>query len=102
MSINKLDKRNSYTIIDNRLLQDKNLSLKAKGLLCVVMGLRDDWKFSLNGLASICKEGVGAVGTAMDELEDNGYLVRNKDRIYGKYNTEYDFFEIPVDEYFPD
>lgn len=102
MSINKLNKRKSYTIIDNRILRDENISLKAKGLLCVVMGLRDDWKFSLNGLANICKEGVEAVRTTLDELEKNGYLVRDKTPICGRYNTEYDFFEVPVDEYFPD
>lgn len=102
MSINKLNQRDSYTIIDNGILQNENLSLKAKGLLCVVMGLRDDWHFSLAGLASICKEGVEAVRTTLNELEYYGYLVRDKTPICGRYNTEYDFFEIPVDEYFPD
>lgn len=102
MSINRLYEKYSYTVIENNILRDKTISLKAKGLLCLVMGLPDDWKFSLNGLSSICKEGVEAIKTAMDELEKNGYLIRNRTRDCGKYNTEYDFFEIPVNEYFSD
>jgi hypothetical protein len=54
-------------------LQDKNLSLRAKGLLSVMLTLPDDWRFTLSGLAALCKEGITAVNAAVRELERGGY-----------------------------
>lgn len=78
-------------------LKDKNLSIKAKGFLAVVMGLPSDWEFSINGICSIIKEGKTAIYNAIDELKENGYCVvvssrDEKGRITG---NDYTFFEEP-------
>lgn len=67
-------KRNSnYTTISNVFLRDIRLSCKAKGILAVIMGLPDDWDFSIRGILSITKEGRDAVYSAIKELKDYGY-----------------------------
>lgn len=67
-------KRNSnYTTISNVFLRDIRLSCKAKGILAVIMGLPDDWEFSIRGILSITKEGKDAVYSAIKELKDYGY-----------------------------
>lgn len=67
-------KRNSnYTTISNVFLRDIRLSCKAKGILSVIMGLPDDWDFSIRGILSITKEGRDAVYSAIKELKDHGY-----------------------------
>lgn len=67
-------KRNSnYTTISNVFLRDIRLSCKAKGILAVIMGLPDDWDFSIRGILSITKEGKDAVYSAIKELKDYGY-----------------------------
>ena len=66
--------------IPNYHLQDKNLSLRAKGLLSVMLSLPDDWRFTLAWLAAICKEGITAVNAAVRELEAGGYLTRRRVR----------------------
>ncbi len=62
----------------NTHLRDKNLSLKAVGLLSKMLSFNDGWKFSTRGLAAICKEGPDAILSALKELEENGYLVRHR------------------------
>ncbi len=69
-----------YTKIDNAPLRDKALSLRAKGLLAVMLSLPPSWRFSVRGLAAICKEGVAAVRETLLELEQTGYLHRVKSR----------------------
>ena len=95
----KLDKRESYTIIDNTVLKDKTISLKAKGLLCFVLSLSPTWNFSREGLIACCKEGRDAVDNAMSELEEKGYLKRDSSKKHGKYNMVYKFYEIPFEKY---
>lgn len=90
-------KNENFTIISNVFLKDKNLSIKAKGFLSVVMGLPRDWEFSINGVCSILKEGKTAIYNVIDELKDNGYcsvvVCRNdKGRIVG---NDYTFYEYP-------
>ena len=65
-----------YTKIDNAPLRDKALSLRAKGLLAVMLSLPPSWRFSVRGLAAICKEGVAAMRETLLELEQTGYLHR--------------------------
>lgn len=75
-------KRNSnYTTISNVFLRDIRLSCKAKGILAVIMGLPDDWDFSIRGILSITKEGKAAVYSAIKELKQYGYceVSENKD-----------------------
>ena len=66
--------------MSNHHLRNKNLSLKAKGLLSQMLSLPDDWDYTLKGLAAINKESVDAIRTAIWELEDAGYVVRTRVR----------------------
>lgn len=83
--------------MSNRHLRDKNLSLKAKGLLSVVLSLPDDWDYSISGLCTVCGEGETAVKSALKELKSNGYLTVTKvypgDSSSGRIEYVYDFFE---------
>lgn len=98
MGIFRVEKVKDYTTISNYHLRDKRLSLKAKGLLTMILALPEDWNFTIRGLSAICKEGVESIGTALKELEKSGYLVRKRVRgADGRMNdTEYNFYEEPV------
>lgn len=74
----KSDKKSNFTIISNYYLKDKNLSLKAKGLLTLMLSLPMDWDYSVAGLAAISKEGKGAISSALSELEEAGYTIRSQ------------------------
>ena len=80
MAVYRVNKTRGYTVMANFHLRDKNLSLKAVGLLSKMLSFNDGWKFSTRGLAVICKEGPDAILTALRELEKNGYLVRHQER----------------------
>ena len=73
------------------------MSLKAKGLLSMMLSLPDDWNYTTRGLAKICKEGVDAIGGALRELETAGYIVRHqlRDRQGRISDTEYVIYEQP-------
>ena len=70
----------NFTIVSNEWLKDKNLSLKAKGLLCVLQGLPDEWDFSVSGLVAILKESRDCVQATIYECRDAGYLTWQKVR----------------------
>ena len=74
MAVFKVEKRKNYTIMSNHHLQNKNLSLKAKGLLSYMLSLPEDWDYSLAGLEANCKESKTALTTALNELKANGYV----------------------------
>lgn len=99
LHVNRVKNRESYTIINNTILRDKNISSKAKMILCFVLSLPSDWNFSREGLISCVKEGKTAVNTALKELEEFGYLVITKTKKDGKYYTVYEFYEIPIKQY---
>lgn len=80
MAVYRVNKTRSYTVMANFHLRDKNLSLKAVGLLSKMLSFNDGWKFSTRGLAAICKEGPDAILSALRELENHGYLVRQRTR----------------------
>ena len=61
MAVIRVEKRKGYTIMSNYHLRDKNLSLKAKGLLSIMLSLPDEWHYNVRGLAAICKEGPDAL-----------------------------------------
>lgn len=93
-------KNENYTIISNVCVRDNRLSLKAKGLISLVMSLPDDWDFSINGLCAITKEGKAAIYAAINELKDYGYCSiettrDDKGRIVG---NDYTFYEQPYAE----
>nr|WP_279325102.1 DUF6017 domain-containing protein [Coprococcus comes] len=83
--------------MSNHHLRNHELSLKAKGLLSMMLSLPDDWNYTTRGLAKICKEGVDAIGNALRELETAGYIVRNqlRDRQGRISDTEYVIYEQP-------
>ncbi len=78
MSVFRVVKNKDFTVMSNHHLTNKNLSLKAKGLLSVMLSLPDSWDYSINGLASLCAEGKAAIQTALVELEKEGYVVREQ------------------------
>lgn len=80
MSTFRVNKNVNYTVMSNYHLQDKKLSLKAKGLLSYMLSLPDDWDYSLKGLTTGCKDGLDSVRTAVLELEEHGYVRRQKVR----------------------
>ena len=91
-----VEKNNNYTVMANYHLRDKELSFKAKGLLSYMLSLPEDWDYSLNGLASVSKEGIKAVKNIIVELKEQGYLRINKIRKEnGQYQYEYLIREIP-------
>ena len=97
MAIFRVERTRDYTVMCNCHLRDQNLSLKAKGLLSMMLSLPDDWNYTTKGLATICKEGVEAIGTGLKELEKAGYIVRRLLRgDHGRItDTEYIIYERP-------
>ena len=97
MAVFRIERTRDYTVMSNHHLRNEKLSLKAKGLLSMMLSLPDDWNYTTRGLAKICKEGVDAIGNALRELETAGYIVRNqlRDRQGRISDTEYVIYEQP-------
>ena len=76
MEIIRVIKNKNYSTINNEVLRDKNISLKAKGLLITILSLPDDWDLSVSGMAVICLEGRRAIASAINELREFGYIKR--------------------------
>ena len=77
----KIQKNSNYTAMSNIHLQDRKLSLKAKGLLSLMLSLpAEKWKYSIKGLSSICRDGVDSVREGIRELERAGYIRRSRER----------------------
>lgn len=94
MSVIRTIKNDNYTTMCNTHLRDKNLSLKAKGLLSMMLSLPDKWHYSVKGLEGICKESKNTINSVLNELEDNNYLVRRRRYCNGKISEwEYIIFE---------
>lgn len=102
MSVVRVNKNDNYTIMSNYHLQDKNLSLKAKGLLSMMLSLPDNWHYTIEGLVAICKENETSVISALKELKHFGYLVMTKkmpnETDSGRYEYIYDVYEMPKQE----
>lgn len=98
MAVFRIEKTRDFTVMSNHHLKNRNLTLKAKGLLSMILSLPDDWHYTTRGLASICKEGVDSISGAIKELEQAGYIVRNRLRdAKGRItDTEYVIHETPV------
>lgn len=80
MAVFRVEKTSNYTIMSNHHLKSRSLSLKAKGLLSVMLSLPDEWDYTLKGLSFISREGVDAIREAIKELEAAGYIVRTRQR----------------------
>ncbi len=80
MAVFRITKTKDYVTMSNRHFKNKNLSLKAKGLLSQMLSLPEEWDYTLKGLSKICKEGVDSIRSAINELENEGYIVRRQTR----------------------
>ena len=80
MAVFRVEKTRDYTVMANHHLRNIALSLKAKGLLSLMLSLPDDWDYTLKGLARICRDGVDSIAAAVNELEEAGYIVRKRVR----------------------
>ena len=96
MDIVRVIKSKDYTTICNRIFKDKRLSLKAKGLLAMLLSLSDHWDLSIKGLEAILKEGRTSIRSTMNELIKNGYVERQQIRENNKFiGVDYIVFELP-------
>ena len=101
MSVFRVHKTQDYTTMSNLHFREKNMSLKAKGLLSLMLSLPDDWDYSISGLCSICTEKENAIKSTLNELKQFGYLIVNKimpnNSKSGRIEYVYNIFEFPQD-----
>lgn len=99
MSVIRVHKNKNFTVMSNTHLRDKNLSLKAKGLLSVMLSLPDSWDYSIAGLCAICKENETAVKSAINELKTNRYVIVKREEPTkengGRIKYNYEVYEEP-------
>lgn len=99
MKIKSIKKEEGYTVMSNYHFKDRRLSLKAKGLLSLMLSLPDNWDFSMMGLTSICIESKDTIRKIINELKINKYLkvVENRNE-NGRFYYEYIIYEKPYDD----
>ena len=78
MNIKRIQKSKNYSIISNDILRKKDLSLKAKGLMSLILSLPDSWDLTVNGLVEIVKESKNTIYSILKELNGFGYVERNR------------------------
>lgn len=100
MAVIRVNKSRDYTVMSNAHFKEREMTLKAKGLLSLMLSLPDEWDYSIAGLAALSKDGKDSVMNALSELEDFGYLKRvkltNEKGQFAGY--EYNVFESPRTE----
>lgn len=98
MSVARTHHTKDFTVMSNYHFKDKSISLKAKGLLSLMLSLSDTWDYSVAGLASLSSDGETSVRTAVKELEEHNYLKRTPVRENGRIiDWEYDIYEKPLE-----
>ena len=80
MAVFRIEKTRDHTVMSNYHLRDMSLSLKAKGLLSLMLSLPENWDYTMKGLARICKDGIDSISGGIRELEAHGYLIRARVR----------------------
>ena len=97
MAVFRVPKIENFTMMSNHHLRNKKLSLKAVGLMSQILSLPDEWDYSLKGLAKLNTDGIDGVRSAVQELEDAGYIIRRqrRDKNGRMAQSEYLVFEIP-------
>lgn len=97
MAVFRVEKTRDYTVMSNHHLRNTELSLKAKGLLSLMLSLPENWDYTTKGLSMICKDGIDSINSGVKELEANGYVIRRRLRNEkGQLTTtEYTIFEQP-------
>ena len=78
MAVFRIEKTRDYTVMSNYHLRDMSLSLKAKGLLSLMLSLPENWDYTMRGLARICKDGIDSISGGIRELEAHGYTKARK------------------------
>jgi hypothetical protein len=98
MAVFRIEKTKDYTVMSNYHLRDREVSLKGKGLLSLMLSLPPEWDYSLAGLAAICHDGIGSVRSGVAELEKHGYLTRRRLRNDNGQlgDIEYTILEMPL------
>ena len=92
----RVKKDKNYAVMSNYHFKDKALSLRAKGLLSLMLSLPDNWDYSINGLGSICKESRKIIRKTLQELKDNHYLeMKERHDENGRFYYDYVIYEIP-------
>ncbi len=97
MPVFRVEKNTNYTTMSNYHLQDRNLSLKAKGLLSQFLSLPDSWHYNVKGLVKLNRDGKAAIESALKELEQHGYVRRRqlRDETGHMSHVEYTIYEVP-------
>ena len=107
MSVIRVNKTKNYTVLSNYHFKEREMSLKAKGLLSLMLSLPDTWNYSVSGLVKLSKDGKDSVMSALGELEKFGYLIRTRVKnekgqfsgveyhIYEQPQTDFPIAEIP-------
>lgn len=92
----RVEKNREFVVMNHKFLREKEMSLKAKGLLALCLSLPEDWNYSLNGLCAICKESQTSIRSALKELEKFNYLERKRQKDdKGQFVYEYILYEVP-------
>ena len=100
MSVVRVHKNANFTVMSNYHFKEKKMSLKAKGLLSLMLSLPDDWDYSIAGLATLSKDGKDSIMSALGELEKFGYLARQRlTNDKGQFaGVEYNIYEQPQEK----
>ena len=100
MAVIRVNKTNDFTVMSNAHFKEKNMSLKAKGLLSLMLSLPDDWDYSVAGLTELSEDGKDSVMKALAELERFGYLKRTRltDKKGRFAGYDYDVYEQPLND----
>ena len=107
MSVLRKEKKSDFTVIDNGIFKNRNLSLKAKGLICLLLSLPDGWEYSVKGLQALSSDKYSAITSGLKELEEAGYFRREQRFKGGKFagyeyiisetqNSDFTFSENPI------
>lgn len=109
MAVLRKEKKNNFTVIDNAIFKDRTLSLKATGLLCLMLSLPDNWEYSVQGLSKLTTDGISSITSGLKELTEAGYFRREQRYKDGKFagyeyiisetkKCEFPFSENPLTE----
>lgn len=100
MAVVRVNKTSDFTVMSNTHFKEREMSLKAKGLLSLMLSLPDEWDYSIRGLVTLSKDGKVSVMNALSELEEFGYLkmTRAHDEKGRFAGYDYDIFETPYSE----
>ena len=102
MAVIRVNKDENYITMSNRHLKEKDMSLKAKGLLSQMLSLPDNWDYSVKGLVAINKENETSIKATLEELKRFKYLVVSKklpnETKSGRIEYIYDIYESPKQE----